>query len=159
MEITDLQKIQILLAEYSSLRAEIVARIGHMYQLFGFGIAVIALLFIQLKPFRFLSESKNGEPAHLRKRRILFGSLLVLFGVLFAWSVRSYDRDIKHASARIREIELDVNDRAQEDLLVWENLWGDAATGLWWPGSPLPRSRLEAGAAPARTFQGKDVKR
>jgi hypothetical protein len=50
MEFNDFQKIQILLAEYTSLRSEIIARIGHIYQVAGIGTLVsVAGLFMQVR--------------------------------------------------------------------------------------------------------------
>jgi hypothetical protein len=75
----------------------------------------------------------------------------------FGYLVQSYVRDVQGLAARTREIELDVNERAKEDLLVWESLWGDAATGFWWWqwSPPLNRSTLERAKPPLRTFRGK----
>jgi hypothetical protein len=66
-------------------------------------------------------------------------------------------RDANRIAQRLREIELDVNDRLKEDLLVWENLWGDSATGFWWWGEPLPRSHLDDVKPPFRTYRGKEM--
>jgi hypothetical protein len=42
--ISEAEKIRILLAEHGTLRAEIIARMGHMYQMIGYGVAAIILL-------------------------------------------------------------------------------------------------------------------
>ena len=58
----------------------------------------------------------------------------------------------------MREIELDINFRAKEDLLVWENLWGGASTGIYGKGIPFPRENLIGKDPPTRTFQGLLIK-
>jgi hypothetical protein len=131
-----LEKVRILLTEYATLRAEIVARIGHMYQMIGYGAAAILLL-IALSP-----------------TARLFYPMLVIIVAVFGFALWVYWRDLLKAGRRIREIELDVNDRAQEDLLVWENLWGAGATGFFGPGHPLPRSHLADLKPFPRTWRG-----
>jgi peptidoglycan/LPS O-acetylase OafA/YrhL len=104
-------KIQILLEEYSSLRTEILQRSGHMYQLLGVGGAM----------FLWLTGRTNID---LR----FWISLAVLLAVmlLFGWLLH---RDIEKAAERLRQLELDINNRAGEELLVWERHWGGSVTG------------------------------
>ena len=103
------EKIRILLAEHSTLRTEIIARIGHAYQMLGYALAAVVLL-VAL-------SSTTGHAFWL-----MLGFILLIF----AFGLWVYWRDLMKAAARIREIELDINDRAKEDLLVWENIWGSA---------------------------------
>jgi hypothetical protein len=101
------EKIKILLAEYTGLRSEIVARTGHGFQVSGFAVTALSLL---------ASQSVNW-------RTILVFVFIMLFltgaGILTI-------RDAWRAVARTRQIEEDVNKRAGENLLVWETLWGSA---------------------------------
>ena len=171
MESLDFQKVQILLAEYATLRSEIVARVGHVYQLIGVGVPLITLLFVTLRPLQFnpFMRHRKGRAVERkgqvkdRKGRveaIIFWSVALTFAAALYWMIESYARDVRNAATRIREIEVDVNNRAGEDLLVWENLKGDVATGFWlWDwGPPLDRSALANVRAPTRTFEGKPIK-
>ena len=63
-------------------------------------------------------------------------------------------RDLEKAVTRVGEIELDINDRVGEDLLVWENLWGGRVTGYWGAAQPLPRIRLKTMPRPQRSKGG-----
>ena len=138
-DFSQVEKVRILLAEHAALRAEIVARIGHAYQMIGYGVAAIVLL-IALRPVE-----------------QIFWPILTLVIVVFGFGLWVYWRDLLKAGRRIREIELDVNDRAQEDLLIWENLWGAGATGFFGPGNPLPRSHLGRLDRPVRTWRGEVI--
>src|ERR1051325_1318886 len=117
MPVNEEQKISILIAEYNSLRSETVTRTGHGFQIAGFSITALSI---------WAAEETSGR-TWLALTAIIF--LLVASG----WFTF---REIAKANRRIREIELDVNDRAGEDLLIWENLWDG-----W---------RLAFGAGPAR---------
>jgi hypothetical protein len=150
-------KVQVLLAEHASLRAEIVARIGHVYQLIGAGVTVLTVLLITLNPFKLTFLGNVAGRSDQKRSQILFASMAVLFLCVFVWSTASYVRDANRIAQRLREIEIDVNDRLKEDLLVWENLWGDSATGFWWWGEPLPRSHLGDVKPPSRTYRGKEI--
>ena len=139
MDEQERHKITILLTEYNTLRAEIIARIGHLYQMMGYAITAIILLTT-------LGYSSRA-----------FWPLLVLIVVTFLIGLWYYLRYVLICGTRIREIELDVNDRAQEDLLVWENLWAAGATGLSGTGTQLPRSHLAKVARPIRTRRGVSI--
>jgi hypothetical protein len=133
------EKVRILLAEHSALRAEIVARMGHVYQVAAVGATGVAILIAlhQLMPSSFCVILAS----------IIF--LLVLAAVAF-WFI---SRDIRKAAERLREIEVDINDRAGEDLLVWEILW--RSTTYWGRARTLSRSKLSELVKPERTFRGK----
>ena len=111
------EKVRILLHEYATLRAEILARIGHMYPL---GAASAALFFWLLaRPFNFWLWLA------------FIASLIVV--TYFYWLI---SRDIKKAARRLRELEHDINERAGETLLIWETKWGGTVTGWMGRGEP-----------------------
>jgi hypothetical protein len=131
------EKVRILLAEHSALRSEIVARMGHVYQVMTVLVAGTAILI------------------GLKQLVQWFYPLLVILVVLAVVAFWYVNRDIWKAAARLREIEIDVNDRAGEDLLVWENLW--RSTGYWGRAPILPRSKI-VGITKARThIQGRAI--
>jgi hypothetical protein len=132
------ERVRILLAEHSSLRAEIVARTGHGYQVTGFFIASLSILATSVFSVRVFAY--------------LFA--VILIGITSGWFVL---RDIGKAAARIREIEIDVNDRVGEDLLIWENLSGGAKTGFWGTAQRLLRGELKNADRPVRTFRGEPL--
>jgi hypothetical protein len=150
---TEAEKIRILLAEHASLRAEIVARMSHIYQMIGFGITAILLLVT-------LASTLASTLVSLWRISWISWSMiaLVVFIVfVFAFGMWWFVAGSLLCAQRIREIELDVNDRAQEDLLIWENLWGSGATGSFLPRQPLPRSHLERLKPPPRTWRGEPI--
>lgn len=139
MDEQERHKIAILLNEYNTLRAEIIARIGHLYQMIGYGVAAIILL------------------TTLQPTNRIFWALLALVIITFGLGLWFYGRYVWSCGTRIREIELDVNDRAREDLLVWENLWGGGAVGFFGLRPHLPRSHLARRNGPIRTWRGQAI--
>jgi hypothetical protein len=108
---------QILFKEYDTLRAEIIARTGHAYQIMAIGAAAVTWL------------------ASRRMDRFFFTALPILVTVigLLVWEAR---RDGKLLAARIRELERQINEKAGEPLLAWELRWSTKARGFL----TLPRS-------------------
>jgi hypothetical protein len=107
-DLTQQNRIQILLSEYAALRAEIVARTG-----FGFQIAAVALAGITW----LMQQTLTG-------RSWVFW--IVMVGVVGCFVVAMFvnARDGSRVAHRIKEIEFEVNSRAGEHLLVWETLGG-----------------------------------
>ena len=138
MPVNEEQKISILIAEYNSLRSETVTRTGHGFQIAGFSITALSI---------WAAEETSGR-TWLALTAIIF--LLVASG----WFTF---REIAKANRRIREIELDVNDRAGEDLLIWENLWDGWATGIWGRASPHSRAKLQSQPSPSRSKGGAPI--
>ena len=132
------ERVQILLCEHKMLRDEIIARMSHVHQLIAVGVTALALL---------ISLSSSTSPAFW----VALLLVMVVLGVAF-WI---WLRDLTKAGERIREIELDINDRAQEDLLVWENLWGGGVTGFLGRARPFPRSHLANLKPHPKTWRGR----
>jgi hypothetical protein len=135
------EKLRVLLTEYSALRSEIVARIGHGYQLLAIGTAAMA----------FFAVIYKGAPWQLLT---FIGALMIVVYVFGCWFIL---RDIYKLAGRVREIEYDVNDRCEEDLLLWETLSGGAKTGFWLGYMPFPRHEMKTLPKPRRTFRGDDL--
>jgi hypothetical protein len=134
-----IEKVRILLAEHATLRTEIIARIGHAYQMMGFLGITLALLF--------------GTSSSWKTFWIVF----IVATIIISWGFWTFVRDMRKCTARIREIELDVNNYAQEDLLVWENLWGGEINGYFGLSRPKPRAYLQNLQPPQRTWRGKAI--
>src|ERR1051325_5965401 len=132
------QKISILMAEYNTLRSEAVARTGHAFQIAGFCITALSI---------WAAEETSG------KTWLALTAIIVLL-VASGWFTF---REITKANRRVREIELDVNDRAGEDLLIWENLWDGWATGFWGRASPHSRAKLQSQPSPSRSKGGAPI--
>jgi hypothetical protein len=97
-------KVQILLKEYDSLRAEILQRIGHRFAFLGLFGAVGAYAFFAAK----------NLSAH--QTAVLTISAIALFGVW--WRLGNL---IARCSKRLAEIEKAINSLAGEPLLRWEH--------------------------------------
>lgn len=111
-EIGPKEKIQILLAEYAALRAETNARISSAYTVTGIGTALIV----------FVIQQPLG-PA------FWVGLFMVVIGVTYCGRMLGYD--MTNAARRVREIELEINKRVGEKLLVWESERGGLNPGYW----------------------------
>ncbi len=113
------EKLTVLLKEYDSLRAEVLARTNHIYQLFAIAGGAATWL---------LSRSIDG-----RFWLLMCGLATV---VLAGWWTSV--RDIKKCATRIGELETKVNELVGEDLLQWEKYFGGEATGFF-TTKPLKR--------------------
>jgi hypothetical protein len=102
------EKIQILLSEYSTLRSEILIRTGYGFQVFMFGFAIVTWL---------LKESLTDHRWYIW---VVLGVTVVAFGI----AVRVNSRELSRAAHRVKELEHEINSRADEHLLVWETLSG-----------------------------------
>ena len=109
--LTERDKIQVLLHEYDTLRTEGIYRNSAMFQLIGVGALLFCLLMQQGITYRW------------------FVSLAVFLAVMFVFSY-FLGSDITRSARRVRELERDINARAGEELLVWENRWSRGATGI-----------------------------
>jgi hypothetical protein len=148
----DKTKINVLLAEYNTLRSEAVARSGHRFNLMAIGIAAVTFLAGAVLVWLDKIQTQNNT--------IIWISVVVLLTVVLIgiWVVRELShtswRDLEKAVARVREIELQINDLLREDLLIWENLHGGSVAGYSGHSRPLPRSILADRRPPQRTFKG-----
>jgi hypothetical protein len=99
-------QINILLKEYDTLRAEILGRMNHRWQMLGLIGAIVAFI-----------SAQSGAIAG----RAIAGVMAVgLFGL---WL--NSGRYVARLARRVSEIEKHVNGLAGENLLVWESQGGD----------------------------------
>lgn len=119
------EQIEILLKEYDTLRAEIIARTTGGYQVISIG----AVLFTALLTVVATRTHPAGEVGTKLLRSTLFwvalGALVVFAGVSMSFTYR----DINLIAGRIQQIEQKVNRLAGVDLLEWESKWGGSKTG------------------------------
>ena len=112
------QKISVLLAEYNTLRAEVLAARSNVAQAISLTVPVLMGLIG-------LSYSTNfAIPS-----RVLWtvtGVAIIYLVINFAWN----DWNTRKFTARLRSIERHINALALEPLLTWETTqgWGAIAT-------------------------------
>jgi hypothetical protein len=155
-DLTQRDRIQILLTEYTALRAEYVARTGYGFQTAGFGLVAVGLFVQQTISIFF------GDSSPTRGRVIVY--LVAFMPVLVAFIIAIYLnlRDLSRVAARLQEIEREVNSRAGENLMVWETL-GDTVNFTTYIRShfthvkTLARDRLEA-PDPGFLMRDKEIK-
>ena len=106
------ERIQILIAEYSSLRSQLIARTTSIYQV----AAILAIAAI------WLLQQQIGM-------MLWMGGGLTVIGIsACAWCLA---RDCMRAALRVRELENEINRRAGERLLVWDSEWGSMNERIW----------------------------
>jgi membrane protein implicated in regulation of membrane protease activity len=105
---TETDQITVLLAEYSSLRDELIELNTNQNQTFGTGAVLIAGALALI-------------PGEWWLAGIIFSGLVVIFLAFFSAMLR-YNTD--DAAARVRDIESAVNEIAGKQLLVWETTRG-----------------------------------
>ena len=110
-QIGEKEKITILGWEYSSLRSEINVRNASIYQVAAVFAAVMAWMLQQ-----------NFGP------RAFIAAFLAIAG--FGTCVWFLARDSIKASMRVQDLEDEINRRASEKLLIWENELGGYHHGI-----------------------------
>jgi hypothetical protein len=137
-DLSQKDRIQILLNEYNTLRSEIMARTGYGFQLLPLGGAVITWLIQTLLTIK----------ATLSIFSVWFlGIAIFIISVVYIMANCVNARDLKAAARRVKELEHEINSRAGEHLLIWETLSGLLnKMGLWKSffskARPLPRTEL-----------------
>lgn len=124
MSLNPMDKIWILLAEYNTLRAEVLAARSNVGQAAGIFFAAIMVNFTLA-----FSVAKGNPEIPI----IIATSLFLYLGFLIAWNAKN----TRSFTKRLREIEAQINDLAGDRLLLWETVhgWG----GMW--GKPNPNFR------------------
>lgn len=138
-----IEKVRILLTEWSALRAETISRMNHGYQLLSVGTAAITILIA--------AGVATEVPPWLKY------ILLAIFVPVYAFSAWFVLRDTWKLRDRMLEIEASINDRAGEDIILWETLWGGIGTGFWGRSKPKPRQFMATVVPPERTKRGHPI--
>ena len=111
-QIAEKEKISILALEYSSLRSDINARMSSMFQLSAVFVAIAALTFQLSSGVRLVVIASSA-----------FIAFLIGLGLLW--------HDIVKAGRRVQQLEVEINRRASEKLLIWESELGGLSHGYW----------------------------
>ena len=116
----DSQKVSILMAEYNTLRAEVLAARSYLAQAIGITSAVM----IGVIGF-------SSSPNFLGPQWTPWALAAIAFTYLGGTFI-SCEISTRRFTKRLREIEADVNKRAGERLLVWETQsgWGSFSVPL-----------------------------
>ena len=113
--------VEVLFKEYDTLRTEIISRTNNAVQLgtafaaLGFGILTWSVSRSTIATFQGVVTLAGVMLA-----------LVVVYVILNQWLVQL---DINNAAARLRELELQINQLCGAELLRWETHWGGAVTG------------------------------
>jgi hypothetical protein len=118
-KLSEKDKIQILLQEYSALRSELASNGSKQFQLVALAGVLVSLTLSRPIDRTFWVATLIGVVA------------LFCLGVMV---IRQTQRLVR----RTIELETEINRRAGEELLVWESRWGAVVTGFVFRRSPLP---------------------
>jgi ABC-type transport system involved in Fe-S cluster assembly fused permease/ATPase subunit len=99
------QDLEIIFKEYDTLRTEIIALTGHMYNVIGFGAAISAALLAW--------STSQGFDFRFWFLVFVFASVVWLLWMMLHVA-------ISRNAERLRQIEAEVNRRAGDKLLQWE---------------------------------------
>ena len=116
--IEEAQKISVLLAEYNTLRAEVMAARGATTQ------AVSLMLPVILAMAGYHFSKRPALPKWVSAGVFGLGALYIV--VALGWN----EFNTRHFTERLRILEADINRRAGEVLLVWET---QSWKGMIWP--------------------------
>ena len=103
------EKIAVLLAEYNTLRQEVIAAKTNLGQ--GFHVFSV----IVMADIAFLNRSGRWDVAI-----IIFMLASLYLGALYIWN----DKNTASFSRRLRELEREINSVAGEPLMLWETIHG-----------------------------------
>ena len=113
IDLGEKEKTQILLNEYTSLRSEINARISNAFQVVAVAAGAVAVcLQVQMN-----TGTQRGAI-----------SLIICATAFLLWTIY---HNFFNAVLRVQELEREINRRAEEKLLVWENERGGLAIANW----------------------------
>ena len=102
--LTHAEKIQILMAEYNTLRAEVIQKSNSTFQIFGVAITAVVAISGIVATYAIIAG---------------FSIFIILIVVLLA-TYRSIEFSMLTFGNRLREIEREVNQLAGAKLLKWE---------------------------------------
>jgi len=121
MPLDDSKRIDILLKEYDTLRADAMSRMNSRFLMMGtFGALIGFSIFSPSSPFR-------GGSGNLVLEQVV--CLLAGLVMLVVWIWMGYLAGI--CVRRVSQIELKINEIAGEELMVFESKHGFGRWGVW----------------------------
>ena len=116
-------RVSILLAEYNTLRTEVLAARSAVVQSISIGSPI----------FGGLVAAFIAAPANWQKwaAGVGAGAVLIIVALMAWWN----DANTRGFTERLRAIEKDINKRADDQLLVWESVYGWGSI-FWPPANP-----------------------
>jgi hypothetical protein len=111
---SDNEQTTILLAEYATLRAEIIQRSSSEYQIY----TVSGTIFVAIV----------GTSLAIHSASTCIG-LTAILSALVTVALRFIDYSTRQTAARLQELEQTINGLAGRELLVWESRHGLLAVG------------------------------
>lgn len=112
------EKVAILMHEYDTLRAELIAKNANVTQIIAQAFIVMLAMITAI----FLAYQGSTLSPSLSYFLGITATILCLAIALisYVW----LDLDTRKLSARLRQIEASVNHSAQEEILIWETQMG-----------------------------------
>jgi hypothetical protein len=125
------QKISVLLAEYNTLREEVLAARGNIAQAVGLWVPVIAGI---------VGASFSKQLTLHRRNiiRIIAISAVIYLGASLIWN----EINTRNFTTQLRVLEGRINELAGEPLLTWETRHGWGGMGFMDHPDHSPRPRL-----------------
>ena len=111
--LSEFEKIQILLAEYNTLRDEVISRVDTGYQIVAFVLAALTIVV--------------GVRFDWRMELSLLGTLSLLIWLIWLFAMR----DLACLARRVIALEAEINKRSGEELLIYESRLGGGARDFW----------------------------
>ena len=122
----NLERINILLKEYDTLRSEILQRTAAGFALPAVFSGIAGWLLSRI------IEHHDCTSAIVA----LSGAILLVGAAIWVW--KFVNTQIRWCAARVRRIENRINFLTQDHLLEWESRWGIGATGHHWFAEDFP---------------------
>jgi hypothetical protein len=122
-------KISIMLAEYGTIRAELLQRNTVMNQVFTVGGTIAAGVIgagVQL----YLQHGFSALPG--------VATVLLVTATFVGFTWREIDKEARRANRHLVALEKEINRRAGETLLSWESTFGLDVDGYMWIGKAPP---------------------
>ena len=113
-EVGPKEKLQVLLAEYNTLRTQIIARGTLTVQIITIGVAALA-----------------ATAAWLNQQPILAIAVFLFLLMTVVIIGRMTRRDLDEEAAHVTKLEGRINQIVGEDLLTWEAKHGRVGAGYW----------------------------
>jgi hypothetical protein len=127
--VREFEKVQVLIAEWNSIRAEIVARTTIGFQIVGIGFTGIGIVLLQ-------------QNLIVKFICLTIGVGILAFGSWFTV------RDLFKMHGRVKALEANINVRCGETLMEWETRFSSLSTGWWGRSRPFESAARQTDQIP-----------